>query len=53
VANALVGFGVPLTVTVGAEESADGCELDDELAMVNLGEVEYSTPCVELMNTRK
>jgi hypothetical protein len=58
VANALVGFGLPLTVTVGAEESGDGCDAFLEVVfeasrMVNWGDVEYIIPCVELMKRRK
>lgn len=56
VANAMVGFGDPLTVTVAAEESGEGCEpLTVALAarMVNREEVEYIIPCVELRKRRK
>jgi len=58
VANAFVGFGLPLTVTVGAEPSGDGCdefakEELEALRMVNREEVEYITPCVELRKRRK
>lgn len=51
-----MGFGPLVTVTVGAEGLGEGCEefTEEELeAMVNRAEVEYITPCVELMKRRK
>lgn len=56
VAKFIVGFGEPLTVTVAADESAEGLlELaaDEEGRMVKRDEVVYMIPCVELMKTRK
>jgi hypothetical protein len=56
VAKAMVGFGAPLTVTVAADPSGEGCDpLTAALAarMVNREEVEYIIPCVELRKRRK
>jgi len=56
VANAMVGFGDPETVTVGDAGSGDGCDpFTVALAarIVNRDEVEYMIPCVEFKKRRK
>jgi len=56
VANAAVGFGDPLTVTVGAAPSTEGCvalACVPDGRMVKREDVLYMRPCVELMKRRK
>ena len=54
VANCAVGFGPPLTVTVGLDDKALTVELaEPESTMENNGEVAYKTPCVLLMKRRE
>jgi len=56
VANAAVGFGDPLTVTVGALLSGWGCVAFGGVPAartVKLDDVLYMRPCVELMKRRK
>lgn len=56
VAKAFVGFGVPLTVTVGAALFGDRplfVGLLPAARTVNLGEVACMTPCVEFKKIRK
>jgi hypothetical protein len=56
VANACVGFGEPLTVTVAALGLGDGwLELGVTPAsrIVKRGEVAYMIPCVTLIKRRK
>jgi len=54
VTNCAVGFGPPLTVTVGLDGKGWVVELlEPELTMENNGELAYKTPCVLLMKRRE
>jgi hypothetical protein len=54
VTNCAVGFGPPLTVTVGFDAKGDWVELaDPESTMENNGDAAYKTPCVLLMKRRE
>ena len=54
VANCAVGFGPPLTVTVGLDGKAWLVALlEPESTMENNGEVAYKTPCVLLMKRKE
>jgi len=54
VANCAVGFGPPLTVTVGLDGKGWEVELPElELVTVNILERPYMTPWVELAKMRK
>ena len=53
VANCAVGFGPPLTVTVGLDDKGLAVELPPELTMENFGELAYMPPWVLFRNRMK
>ena len=53
VANCAVGFGPPLTVTVGLDGRGLAVELPPESTMENFGELAYKPPWVLFRNRRK
>lgn len=53
VANCAVGFGPPLTVTVGLDESGLAVELPPESTMENFCEFAYRPPWVLFRNRMK
>jgi hypothetical protein len=54
VTNCAVGFGPPLTVTVGLDAKGLTVEFPEpESTMENNGEVAYKTPCVLLIKRRE
>jgi hypothetical protein len=53
VPNCAVGFGPPLTVTVGWDDKGLAVELPPESTMENFGELAYMPPCVLFRNRMK